>query len=172
MEKALNEIGEMVNKYLEKYWVLQGHVMPSSKFLSELRYEVDLDRVAVMGYSVGYAEFVDRGTPAEVVKAKLFNPGSGKKTSLYISGLYTYVQRRMGLQGKEALSVAFAIAHKHRAEGIPTILSAQHSATGKRTNFVDNAFQEIKDKREIEQIINGEMTAYITQTLKQNADNK
>jgi hypothetical protein len=51
----------------------------------------------------------------------------------------------MGVDDKAALSIAFAIAYKHKAEGMPTAASNRFSQTGKRTQFVEDATKEIDE---------------------------
>jgi hypothetical protein len=68
-----------------------------------------------------------------------YTPGSGRKTSKYIDGLINYVKLRMGKSDKEAKGIAFAIASRHKKEGMPTKASAKFSSTGKRTGFIDEA---------------------------------
>ena len=146
----LIQIGEAINARLIKYWELQGHIMPGSQFVEQMEIRIDEERMVLESYSVHYARFVNTGVPAANIP---FTPGSGRRHSKYIEGLYKYVTRRMGLTDREALSVAFAIAHKHKAEGMPTDGSRQHSQTGERTHFLDNAFEEIEDEGVIESII-------------------
>lgn len=88
-----------------------------------------------------------------------YREGSGAKTSKFIQGLTRYVERRMGLQGKEAVSVAFAIAKKQKKFGSPL--------SGK-IGFIDITLETEKDK--IDQIIvdfvGREIEFVITQYLK------
>ena len=58
---------------------------------------------------------------------------SGFKTSKYIQGLVNYVKKKMGASDKDALSIAFSIAHKQRAVGMPI-----HDKE-KKTHFVERA---------------------------------
>jgi len=151
MERALKEIAEAINEKLEKYWLLQGHAMQPSKFIDSLDYEIDKDRLTITGLTdAEYSKFVRSGVSAEKIP---FTPGSGKRKSLYIEGLTNYVIRRMGLPPEEALSVAFAIAYTHKKEGMPTINSRDYSQTGKRTNFIDHAFEEVEKEKLIENIL-------------------
>jgi hypothetical protein len=47
---------------------------------------------------------------------------------------------------KEAKSIAFAIASKHKKEGMPTIKSQKHSKTGRRTGFIEIALEKNSQK--------------------------
>jgi len=46
---------------------------------------------------------------------------SGFKTSKYIQGLANFAKIRLGASGKDAISIAFAIAHKQRVDGVKAI---------------------------------------------------
>jgi hypothetical protein len=52
----------------------------------------------------------------------------------------------MGKSEKEAKSIAFAIASKHKKEGMPTKTSARFSKTGKRTGFIEQALDKNSQK--------------------------
>jgi hypothetical protein len=68
----------------------------------------------------------------------------------------------MGASDKEALGIAFAIASKHKREGMPTRASARFSQTGKRTGFIEVAL--LSKEQEIEQVIrNGMQILWDTQ---------
>lgn len=71
-----------------------------------------------------------------------FSKGSGAKTSEYIKGLQRFAKIRMRASDKEALSIAFAIAKKHKKEGMPSRGSFRYSKNGKRTRFFDDAVNE------------------------------
>lgn len=147
MQPLFEAIAEEVNQKLIDYWEMQGHLMTDSRFVRELEYQ--LKDKGIEGFSVGYARYVNRGTPAEKVP---YQRGSGAGKSKYIQGLIRYVENRMGLQDKEAVSVAFAIANKHKKEGMPTDASRQYSQTGQRTNFLDSAFEELERDGTIERL--------------------
>lgn len=71
-----------------------------------------------------------------------YRPKSGARSSEYIKGLQMFAKKRMRVSDKEALSIAFAIAKKHKKEGMPTRGSFRYSKNGKRTNFFDDAVNE------------------------------
>lgn len=71
-----------------------------------------------------------------------YKQGSGRRSSEYIKGLQMFAKKRMRVSDKEALSIAFAIAKKHKKEGMPTRGSFRYSKNGKRTNFFDDAVNE------------------------------
>jgi len=47
---------------------------------------------------------------------------------------------------KKSLSVAFAIAHTQKKHGMPTPGSYKYSSSGKRTEFIEDAFKMGEDK--------------------------
>ena len=57
-----------------------------------------------------------------------------------------YAKLRFGASDKESKSIAFAIASKHKKEGMPTIKSQKHSKTGKRTGFIETALDANSQK--------------------------
>lgn len=50
----------------------------------------------------------------------------------------------MGKSEREAQRIAFAIASKHKREGMPTKASRRFSKTGKRTGFIEQALDDIE----------------------------
>lgn len=139
-------IGQEIINLIADEWEKQGHNMTGA-FVASMTAEAieEGDTLTINIYDNtqrSYGVILDDGVAADRIP---FYPGSGRKTSKYIAGLVSYVQRRMGLSDKDALSVAFAIAHKHKAEGMPTQASSRFSQTGKRTGFVNDATQQIDE---------------------------
>lgn len=71
-------------------------------------------------------------------------PYSGRNgrggTSLYIQGLINWAKViKPNLSEKEAKSFAFAVANKHKKEGMPTRGSYAYSNNGRRLRFVETA---------------------------------
>lgn len=139
-------IGQEIINLIADEWEKQGHNMTGA-FVAAITSEAieEGDTLTINIYDNtqrSYGVILDNGVAADRIP---FYPGSGRKTSKYIAGLVSYVQRRMGLSDKDALSVAFAIAYKHKAEGMPTQASSRFSQTGKRTGFVNDATQQIDE---------------------------
>lgn len=111
----------------------QGHVLTGH--LSEsIEFDVSADGQTVVGrmYFEDYGIYVETGVTAD----KIPFGGKGKGgTSKYIQGLITFWQER-GLSGREAIGAAFATAHVHAREGMPSRASYAFSQTGERTGFV------------------------------------
>ena len=57
-----------------------------------------------------------------------------------------YAKQKFGASDKESKSIAFAIASKHKKEGMPTKASAKYSSTGKRTGFIETALDKNSQK--------------------------
>jgi hypothetical protein len=74
-----------------------------------------------------------------------YGDGKGGGHSAYIQGLIKYAQQRFGASGKEAVSIAFAIAKKHKKEGMPTQGSYAFSSTGERKHFFEIVFDVLND---------------------------
>lgn len=89
-----------------------------------------------------YLEIVNKG----VKKSKI--PFGGRKTgatsSRYIQGLKEYFQTK-GFSDKNALRFAFATAHKHKMEGMPTNASRRFSESGERLKFIEGATTASKE---------------------------
>jgi len=124
-------------------WVAQGHYM-NGKIVEDMDILTKTTaEVLNMGiYVYPYGVYMEAGVTANKIP---FAPGSGKKTSLYISALIRYVQKRMGIsEMKKAKSIAFAIAHTQKKQGMPTRESYRFSNSGMRTNWI----QETMNKNE------------------------
>lgn len=135
-------IGQDLINVIADEWIAQGHNITGA-FVASMTAETtnENDSLTISIYDNtqrSYGVILDNGVSADRIP---FYPGSGNKTSKYIAGLVLFVKARMGLPDKEALSVAFAIAYKHKAEGMPTQASSRFSQTGNRTRFVNDATQ-------------------------------
>jgi len=136
-------IGQDLINLIADEWIAQGHNMTGAFVASMTAESVnENDSLTISIYDNtqrGYGVILDNGVAANRIP---FYPGSGNKTSKYISALVLYVKARTGLPDKECLSIAFAIAHKHKKEGMPTQASSRFSQTGKRTGYVIDATQQ------------------------------
>ncbi|MFB6453723.1 hypothetical protein ACE38W_00505 [Chitinophaga sp. Hz27] len=90
------------------------------------------------GTANGYTIYVNGGVPAKKIP---YAPGSGAKTSQYITGLMNYWRLR-GLSEEEAKRAAFATANVHKKQGMPTAASTDYSSTGERTKMIERAFEK------------------------------
>lgn len=82
-----------------------------------------------------YGIFQDKGVRAKNIP---FSPGSGKKTSQFITALANWVKLKRITSGldKDVLGAAFAIAKKMKKEGMPTRGSYRFSKNGRRTGWL------------------------------------
>jgi hypothetical protein len=154
----LKIVEDYVINELRKTIANQGHTLTGSLSASLEAHTVEtLNGYFINFYYNDYGQPLDTGVKAERIP---FNPGSGAKTSKYIDALIQYVKRRMNISGdKEAKGIAFAIAYKHKQEGMSTTASARFSKTGERNNWVNNTLDRIDDKLTI--LINNSLYAII-----------
>lgn len=136
------EIKEAIVKNLQE----QGHTLTGALEDSiEIRVEAFTGQAIAEFWMNDYGIPLDTGVPSSNIP---YNPGSGAKRSKYIEGLTDFVRKRGIASGRDAVSVAFAIARKHKNEGMPTRGSLSFSRTGKRTGW----FSEVLTNKEKETV--------------------
>lgn len=140
----LKIVEDYVINELRKTIANQGHTLTGSLSASLEAHTLNtLNGYFINFYYNEYGQPLDTGVKPERIP---FNPGSGAKTSKYIDALIQYVKRRMNVTGdKEAKGIAFAIAYKHKKEGMSTTASARFSKTGERNNWVNNTLDRIEN---------------------------
>jgi len=145
---TLKPVSDYVINELRKTIVDQGHNLTGQLAASiEAKTVVTINSYFIDFYYEKYGQAVDTGVSAEKIP---YNPGSGAKTSKYIDALIKYVKLRMNVSGdKEAKGIAFAIARKHKNEGMSTAVSSRFSKTGERNKWVDNTLDRIDNQLEI-----------------------
>jgi len=147
-EEALNtlslEVAEIVLISVKAELEAQGHKMTGDLYNS-IKYEIKSEASKVIiDYSfLDYGMVQNYGIKPDRIP---FNPGSGAKKSKYIDGLVKFVQNRMGKSGKEAERIAFAIARKHKTEGMPIKGSMAYSKNGRRLNWIGEGLAEATPK--------------------------
>lgn len=129
----------------------QGHTL-TSKLERSVSY-VLYSQGNTVGFRMSSAEYgiyVNKGVKRSRIpygggrRRRRGGTGSGR-SSAYIEGLKKFVRlRRMATTEKQVTSIAFAIAAKHKQEGMPTRASARFSSTGKRKGWVDIPLKEKK----------------------------
>lgn len=104
--------------------------------------------------ALDYINPLDTGVPAS--KIDLNNGG-------YIAGLIRYAELRFGASGPEAERIAYAIAAKHKLEGMPTKASYQYSDNGRRTQAIEQADDQSAKSidQEIENGISSELDNFL-----------
>ena len=147
---GIQQASDTIINALREEFAAQGHTLTGKLEESIVSNIVtEGDTVTLQGFAVYYEEFVNDGVPASKIPYS-GNSGAGGE-SQYIQALIGYAKLRFGVGDKEATSIAFAIAHKHMKEGMPTASSAQYSKTGERIGAVQAAF--IKADSEIDAAI-------------------
>ena len=139
LEKVLSDV-------LLAEWEAQGHSM-GGKIVRDIEYKVQQEatRIILSGFTYPYGGYIAKGIkPGKV-------PYSGRSgrggTSLYIQALQNYAKQRMGItDAKKSLSIAFAIATTQNREGMPTYHSYSYSSTGKRMDWIEEAFRKNEPK--------------------------
>jgi hypothetical protein len=144
LQKMSEDISLLAITVVANEWRAQGHELSGSAVKQmETVIREEIATIVIEGYIPDYMAINNSGVPANRIP---YYPGSGRKTSKYIDGLIDYVKRRMGKSDKEAKGIAFAIASKHKQEGMPTKGSVRFSTTGKRTGFIEQALEKSSPK--------------------------
>jgi hypothetical protein len=141
LEKLAEDISVLAISVVANEWRLQGHELTGAAVKQmETMVRFEINTLIIEGFVPDYMAINNQGVPANRIP---YYPGSGRKESEYIKGLMKYVQQRMGKSEKESKSIAFAIASKHKKEGMPTKNSViKYSKTGKRTGFIEQALDK------------------------------
>jgi hypothetical protein len=140
LQKLADEISVLAISVVANEWRLQGHELTGSAVKQmETMVRMEINTLIIEGFVPDYMAINNSGVTAARIP---YTPNSGRPPSKYISGLIDYVKRRMGKSDKEAKGIAFAIASKHKKEGMPTKTSARFSKTGKRTGFIEQALDK------------------------------
>ena len=142
----VERVQQVLTEALMSQFEAQGHKM-TGKLIKDIKYVVKqtADNLSIEGFMYVYGNILAAGVKASKIP---FSGRTGRGgTSLYIQALQQYAQTRMGIEDeKKSLSVAFAIAHSQKKHGMPTPGSYKYSSTGKRTDFIEEAFNEGEDK--------------------------
>ena len=164
IEELANKIGVLVVDAIKKQFLLQGHKLTGTLIDSiEQQVQVRVSGARIQVLAESYAKFVNNGVAAANIP--FGGGGSGARTSKYIQGLKNFARLRFGVSDKEALSIAFAIARKHKREGMPTRSSSRFSKTGKRTEAVEEALEDVND--ELNKMIEDTLEVIINLSIEQ-----
>jgi hypothetical protein len=144
LQKLADDISLLAITVVANEWRAQGHELSGSAVKQmETVITEEINAIVIEGLVPDYMAINNSGVTAARIP---YTPNSGRPPSKYISGLIDYVKRRMGKSDKEAKSIAFAIASKHKKEGMPTKGSVRFSTTGKRTGFIEQALDKNSPK--------------------------
>jgi len=160
----IQQIANLAIQAVAIQWKAQGHNLTGNAIQQlETRVIEAGNSTIIEGYVVDYMANINAGVTAANIP---YSPGSGARSSKYIAGLIDYVKKRMGKSDREAKSIAFAIASRHKREGMPTKASARFSSTGKRTGFIEAALEGVEPElaqlieRGVEESINFVLESY------------
>jgi hypothetical protein len=131
---------------LQKELEAQGHKATGRLVESaELKYAIETSTQLVAEiYFEDYWEVVNDGVRASRIPYRGQRSGGKSK---YIEALIAWAQVvKPGLTLSEAKSFAFAVANKHKEEGMPTRGSYRFSSNGRRTKFVDVVKKDFEEK--------------------------
>lgn len=145
----VTDVMTMLREQLRREAAAQGHKL-SGKLAESIEFEVSPDGGNVIGrmFAEDYSSYLEFGVRADRIPFSVKTGAGG--TSLYIQGLISFWELR-GLSGREAISAAFATAHVHAREGMPSRASYRYSSTGERTGFIRTVIDRNAD--DIEAII-------------------
>jgi hypothetical protein len=144
LQKLADDISVLAITVVANEWRAQGHELSGSAVKQmETLVRMEINTLVIEGLVPNYMAINNSGVTAARIP---YTPNSGRPPSKYISGLIDYVKRRMGKSDKEAKGIAFAIASKHKKEGMPTKGSVRFSTTGKRTGFIEQALDKNSPK--------------------------
>jgi hypothetical protein len=161
LQKLADEISVLAISVVANEWRAQGHELTGSAVKQmETMVRMEINTLIIEGFVPNYMAINNQGVTAARIP---YTPNSGRPPSKYISGLIDYVKRRMGKSDKEAKSIAFAIASKHKKEGMPTKTSARFSKTGKRTGFIEQALD--KNSQKFVELIENAITFSVEATI-------
>ena len=147
------EIGRKINEAIITEWQAQRHSLTGAfeKSMREndsVKVSQENGLIIVEGYGRDYWKYINFGVLASAIKYP-FAPAR-------IKGLTGYLKLKIGLDDKKARGMAYAVATKHKREGMP-----QPFAT--RTKFVDNALDRIAP--ELDKIIEKQIGLIIDQNI-------
>jgi len=168
LEHIARVIGDLLIEQTANEWKAQGHNLTGA-YINSLEQRVNrfTDSVVLEVYANIYGSYLEGGVPADRIpyggpsKVNFAGFKVGPTKSAYIQGLIEYVKlRRMTAGGeKKERAIAFAIANKHKEEGMPTKASARFSQTGERTRFIEATLNRNENKinelasKEIEKVL-------------------
>ncbi len=153
MDSKLYELIDILIELIDDEFTLKGHP-DTGQFQESLEGVIERKgpdiKVEIWGRDYGL--YLSEGVPPERVPYTRRNRGQGRGgQSKYITGLYNWVQRKLGISDhREALSVAFAIAQRHSEEGYPIVNGELGSkfleeVTEKHREKIDKLIEEFYD---------------------------
>lgn len=147
-QKLGEDIGRVVSAAVKEALRMQGRVLTGS-LLKSIDYNVSatVNSTFVEFTLLDYGMVLNYGVPANRIP---FSQGSGAGSSKYIDGLKAYAKLRFNVNDKTALSIAFAIARKHKKFGMPL---------DRKTGWIKKGIEESRD--EVQDLINEALSKVI-----------
>ena len=144
LERIAQDIATYVKSLIVAEIKAQGHNL-TGKLIKSVSFKIEYtpQGIAILFFMEDYGAILNKGVKANRIP---FTVGSGAKKSKYIDGLKRYAQLRFFVDEKKALQIAFAIAHAHKRDGMPTKKSFRFSKTGYRTNFIEDAIGRASER--------------------------
>jgi len=141
--KGLQGFADWLVKAIRKELIDQGHYMGPGGLADDIETVINegITDTTIQVWMRHYAGYLERGVASENIPFSGVTGKGGK--SAYIEGLIRFAEKRGMTNPKSA---AFAIAHKHKAEGMPTRNSYKYSNTGERKGFISEMEKRNKDK--------------------------
>lgn len=140
IKETLEQVLNLLSERLKQNWEAQGH-----RLTGRLENSLQISTNYANDIWTGTIEGEDYGLSLEfgVAKERIpFTPGARRGgKSKYIQGLISFWLKR-GLNSREAKGAAFATAHIHKREGIPTRASHRFSRTGARLGAIQEVVQQ------------------------------
>lgn len=141
-KKTIQQLSENLEENLKKELRDQGHYLTGALERS-IRSDIRQDsRDTTLDVTANdYIQDLEEGIPPEHISAD----------TAYVMEMAEYARKRFGLQGKAALRAGYAIARKHKQEGMPTKNSYNFSSTGERTAAIEESY--FRNRHENEQLV-------------------
>lgn len=180
---AAEKIAQIAVEAVKIEYGAQGHQLTGSLIDSiEGKVKETATGARIEGMMLDYGVPVNTGVPSENIPFSLGNrgrtsrsrnAGGSGRVSQYITGLQLFAELRFRVSKKEALGIAFAIARKHKKEGMPTRSSRKFSKTGRRTGAIQEGLQKADDdmQKVIEEIITEYVNSVMITVFKKNLPN-
>lgn len=154
----------LLKKLAEIELIKQGHKLTGKLYQSaDIKQKDEGAGALIEAYYENYAGAVNNGVPASRIPYSGRSGRGGK--SKYIEALVLYAQKRGMTNPKSA---AFAIAAKHKKEGMCTIASRRFSKNGKRAGAFDDVLENPKITEMIDSIMGEATETTISNILKKN----
>jgi hypothetical protein len=154
----LNDLQNIVVPYIEQEieneLTAQGHKLTGSIFeKAETKVSANNGVYVIEGYYPYYAKYLEQGVKKDNIPYTIGGQRRGGK-SKYIEALIYYAEKRNMRNPKSA---AFAIAAKHKKEGMPTSGSYKYSINSRRLDAFKTVLENKKVLEKIDSVLFGKI---------------